>query len=136
VVFVPGLIDSLRPHLDAGTSFVAVNTDSVADEEVKYTLDGDGYIKELSKQVVGGLGEAVGINYIAAADRETLVRHLERCADQDYFERGIETAIAEAGLRVVAVDISEYGCVEVDFEPDLHRANQLETIAAGQGAGA
>ena len=136
VVFVPGLIDSLRPQLEAGTSFVAVNTDSVADEEVKYTLDGDGYIKELSKQVVGGLGEAVGINYVAAADRDTLIRHLERCADQDYFERGIETAIAEAGLRVVAVDISEYGCVEVDFEPDLHRANQLETIAVGQGAGA
>ncbi len=97
VVFVPGLIDALRPLIEADRSFVAVNTDSVADEEVKYTLDGDGFIKELSKQVVGGLGEAVGINYVAAADRDTLIEHLDRCADQDYFERGIETAIAEAG---------------------------------------
>jgi len=141
VVFVPGLLDALRPHLAAGErcladpaqvpahdrSFVAVNTDSVAEEEVKYTLDGDGYIKELSKQVTGALGEAVGINYVAAADRDTLVAHLDACADGDYFERGLETAIAEGGLRVAAVDISAYGCVEVDFEPDLERANQLRT---------
>src|SRR5690349_20154824 len=111
VVFVPGLLDELLPHIDAARSFVAVNTAGVADEEVKYTLDGDGYVKELSKQVVGGLGEAVGINYVVAADRPTLVEHLERCADSDYFERGIETAIAENGLRVAAVDISAYGCV-------------------------
>jgi choline kinase len=129
VVFVPGLLDALRPHLDADRSFVAVNTDSVADEEVKYTLDGDGYVKDLSKQVVGALGEAVGINYVAAADRDTLIEHLDRCADSDYFERGLETAIAEAGLRVAAVDISAYGCVEVDFEPDLERANRLRAGA-------
>jgi CDP-glycerol glycerophosphotransferase len=125
VVFVPGLLDSLRPQIEAGQSFVAVNTERVADEEVKYTLDGDGFVKELSKNVVGGLGEAVGINYVAPADRDTLIEHLDRCADLDYFERGIETAIAETGLRVAAVDISGYGCVEVDFEPDLARANQL-----------
>jgi choline kinase len=128
VVFVPGLLDELRPHLAADRSFVAVNTDSVGDEEVKYTLDGDGYVKELSKQVTGALGEAVGINYVAAADRDTLVAHLDACADGDYFERGLETAIAEGGLRVAAVDISAYGCVEVDFEPDLERANRLRTV--------
>jgi choline kinase len=129
VVFVPGLLDALRPYLDAERSFVAVNTDSVAEEEVKYTLDGDGYVRELSKQVVGALGEAVGINYVAAADRPMLIEHLDACADTDYFERGLETAIAEAGMRVAAVDISAYGCVEVDFEPDLERANQIR--AAG-----
>jgi choline kinase len=130
VVFVPGLLESLVPYIERQRSFVAVNTDSVADEEVKYTLDGDGYVKELSKQVVGGLGEAVGINFIAAQDRDTLIEHLTRCADQDYFERGLETAIAEGGLRVAAVDISRYGCVEVDFEPDLVRANAIRS--AGQ----
>jgi len=127
VVFVPGLLDSLRPAIEAGTSFVAVNTASVAEEEVKYTLDGDGYVKELSKEVVDGLGEAVGINFVAAGDRPTLVRYLDACDDQDYFERGIEIAISEAGLRVAAVDISAFGCVEVDFEPDLDRANALES---------
>ena len=126
VVFVPGLLDELRKHVDAGRTFVAVNTASVADEEVKYTVSADGYIDELSKTVVGGLGEAVGINYVAADDRPVLIEHLDACADQDYFERGIETAIARDGIRVSAVDISSYGCVEVDFEPDLARANQLD----------
>jgi CDP-glycerol glycerophosphotransferase len=126
VVFVPGLLDELRKHVEAGRTFVAVNTASVAEEEVKYTLSADGYIDELSKTVVGGLGEAVGINYVAAADRPVLIEHLEACADQDYFERGIETAIARDGIRVSAVDISAYGCVEVDFEPDLARANELD----------
>lgn len=126
VVFVPGLLDELRKHVEAGRTFVAVNTASVAEEEVKYTLSADGYIDELSKTVVGGLGEAVGINFVAAADRPVLIEHLDACADQDYFERGLETAIAHEGIRVSAIDISAYGCVEVDFEPDLERANELD----------
>jgi CDP-glycerol glycerophosphotransferase len=126
VVFVPGLLDELRKHIETGRTFVAVNTASVAEEEIKYTLSADGYIDELSKTVVGGLGEAVGINFVAADDRPVLIEHLDACADQDYFERGMETAIARDGMRVSAVDISAYGCVEVDFEPDLARANELD----------
>jgi len=123
VVFTHELLPALR--FDG--SFVAVNTEHVADEEIKYTVDPDGYIKELSKQVAtrAALGEAIGINYVCMADRAVLVRHLENCADDDYFERGIETAIAESGLRFSALDISPFGCVEVDFLPDLERANLL-----------
>ena len=47
---------------------------STAEEEVKYTLDDDGYVRDLSKQVEGGLGEAVGINYVSSTDRVALVR--------------------------------------------------------------
>ena len=105
-----------------------MDTNTVADEEVKYTLDADGYIAELSKTVVGGLGEAVGINYVSSADKATLIDHLAACGDQDYFERGIETAIATEGLKVRAVDISQYSAVEVDFETDLARANSLFSV--------
>ena len=73
VVFDPRVLPLLREHIEAGRSFVCVNTESVAEEEVKYTLDDDGYIDELSKTVVGGLGEAVGINYISADDKATLI---------------------------------------------------------------
>jgi choline kinase len=127
VVFVPGLLDALVPEIEADRSFVAVNTESVADEEVKYTVDDEGCVFELSKKVVGGLGEAIGINYISSADRAVLVEHLDRSPDDEYFEWGIESAISNDGLRVAVVDISRYGCVEVDFEPDLDRANLLET---------
>lgn len=123
VVFDPRVLGLIHDRIDTGRSFVAVNTDSVAEEEVKYTLDAEGYIAELSKTVVGGLGEAVGINYVASEDKAALIARLEEAEDQDYFERGIELAIEKDGLRIEALDISDYQVVEVDFEEDLSRAN-------------
>lgn len=125
VVFDPQVLPLIREHIETGRSFVCVNTESVAEEEVKYTLDDDGYIKELSKKVVGGLGEAVGINYISADDKATLLQRLAEVDDQDYFERGIEVAIDKDGLRVEALDISQFHIVEVDFDEDLTRANEF-----------
>ena len=123
VVFDRRVLGLIHDKIDAGRSFVCVNTASVADEEVKYTVDGDGFIRELSKSVVGGLGEAVGINYVAAQDKAALVARLDEVDDQDYFERGLELAIERDGLKVEAVDISQFQVVEVDFEDDLSRAN-------------
>lgn len=125
VVFDPAVLELTLPLLRADQSFVCVDTNVVGDEEVKYTLDGAGFVRELSKTVVGGLGEAVGINYVSAADKAALITHLERCADGDYFERGMETAVQEHGLRIRPLDISAFSAVEVDFEADLQRANTL-----------
>ncbi len=125
VVFDPAVLDHAATLLQADQSFVCVDTSTVADEEVKYTLDADGYVAGLSKTVTGGLGEAVGINYVSSEDKAVLVEHLEACGDQDYFERGMETAIADAGLRFRPLDISRWTAVEVDFEADLDRANAL-----------
>jgi CDP-glycerol glycerophosphotransferase len=125
VVFDPAVLELTLPHLQADQSFVCVDTNTVADEEVKYTLDEEGFVLELSKTVVGGLGEAVGINYVSAADKPALIEHLAACRVDDYFERGMETAIEERGLRFRPVDISQFAAVEVDFETDLQRANAL-----------
>lgn len=123
VVFDAGLLDEIEPMIDKDQTFVCVNTANVGEEEVKYTASVDGYVVELSKSVINGLGEAVGINYIASSDKATLIEHLEGCTDSDYFERGIESAIEVDGLRVQALDISSYFVVEVDFAGDLERAN-------------
>ena len=125
-------IGASRAGADGGSSitsacvrpaFVSVNTAKVSDEEVKYTTDAHGFITGLSKTLVGGLGEAVGINYVAREDRAALMRQLKRVGDQDYFERGIELAIEEDGLRFQPVDISDLYAVEIDFAEDLERAN-------------
>ena len=123
VVFDKVILERLTPFIVSGRSAVAVNTSAVAEEEVKYTVDDRGHVKELSKTVVGGLGEAVGINLIGGKDKAALIRQLEACEDQDYFERGIELAIAHDGVEVTPVDISDLFAVEVDFEGDLERAN-------------
>ena len=130
VVFDPRVLQVVRPLLAGEESLVCVNTEAVGDEEVKYTVDGRGLVRELSKTVVGGLGEAVGINAVTAASKALLVEHLRRCADQDYFERAIETAVAGAGMRVRPVDISRFGAVEVDVEGDLRLANLVDVRQA------
>ncbi|MGY1669351.1 phosphocholine cytidylyltransferase family protein [Geodermatophilus sp. SYSU D00710] len=125
VVFDAAVLEAVVPALEADQSFVCVDTSVVGDEEVKYTLDAQGWIDGLSKTVQGGLGEAVGINHVSSADKAVLIEHLEACGDQDYFERGMETAVAEAGLRFRPLDISRWTAVEVDFEADLDRANAM-----------
>jgi choline kinase len=123
VVFDPTVLDRAAAMIARDQSFVTVNTSKVSDEEVKYTTSAEGYIKELSKTVRGGLGEAVGINYISSADKAVLLRQLRAVGDQDYFERGLELAIEQNGLLIEPVDISDLYAVEVDFAEDLERAN-------------
>ena len=123
VVFDPEALVRAGDLVARNQSFVSVNTAKVSDEEVKYTTAADGSILELSKTVVGGLGEAVGINFVARDDKAALIRRLAQVGDQDYFERGIEVAIELDGLKFSPVDISDLYAVEIDFAEDLERAN-------------
>lgn len=123
VVFDPEALVRAGDLVARDQSFVSVNTAKVSDEEVKYTVDASGNIAELSKTVTGGLGEAVGINFVSSRDKAALVRQLGRVGDQDYFERGIELAIEHDKLSFVPVDISDLYAVEIDFAEDLERAN-------------
>lgn len=120
VVFDHVVIDRImrEPH-----SCMAVNTARVGEEEVKYTVDGEGFIREVSKTVANPVGEAVGVNKVIRADIGTLLENLDRCGDQDYFEQGIEWSI-QGGMKVVPVDISDVFCSEVDFLEDLQRVNE------------
>jgi choline kinase len=123
VVFDVSLLPLLIPAIKANRSFVAVNSEDVGDEEVKYRVDRDGFIARLSKDVRNGLGEAIGINFVSAQDKPYLVERLRQCDDQDYFERGVELAINCDGRHFAAIDVSRSLCIEVDFPDDLERVN-------------
>jgi choline kinase len=125
VVFDPRVLGRAIELIEREQSFVTVNTAKVSDEEVKYTTTAEGFIKELSKTVRGGIGEAVGINYISRQDKRAFMHQLTRVDDQDYFERGLELAIQHDGLLLEPMDISDLYAVEVDFAEDLERANQF-----------
>jgi len=124
IVFDKNILIRLKEYIDNDISFVAVNTSKVAEEEVKYTIK-DGSIKKLSKQVENGLGEAVGINFISATYVEKFIKRLEECRDNDYFEKALETAIEKDDFIIKPVDISDFNCIEIDFEEDLKNANNL-----------
>jgi len=121
VVLDPRIVPMILqpPH-----SCMAVNRAACGEEEIKYRTDGRGAIVEVSKQVRPGEGEAVGINLVRAADLARFKAGLAACAARDYFERGLELAIA-AGMRIYPMDIGELPCIEVDFEKDLQRARQI-----------
>jgi choline kinase len=124
VVFDPMVLERVKDLIARDQSFICVNTAVVGDEEVKYTVDEEGFVDRLSKTVTGALGESVGINFVGAADKGALMERLAECEDSDYFERGIELAIEKDGTRVLPYDIRDLFAVEVDFEEDLSRANQ------------
>ena len=130
VVFDPAILEYLRPNIEADQSFVSVDTSSVSDEEVKYTVDNEGFVARLSKSVDAALGEAVGINFVSSHDKQDLIDRLGEVDDQDYFERGMEKTIEEHGTKYLPADISSFYAVEVDFAADLVRANeQLAAVA-------
>ena len=124
IVFDKNILNRLKKYIDKDISFVAVNTSKVADEEVKYTLN-DECIHKLSKEVENGLGEAVGINFISSKYVDLFIKRLEECNDNDYFEKALEMAIEKDGFKIKAVDISDFNCIEIDFEEDLKNANNL-----------
>lgn len=124
VIFDAELFSVLNNEIEQKKSFISVNTSRVAEEEVKYTLK-NGHIHELSKEVKDGLGEAVGINFITREDMPDFIQQLENCEDNDYFEKGIEMAIQQNNMKVKAVDISRFRCMEVDFKEDLEAANNM-----------
>jgi choline kinase len=72
---------------------------AVADEEVKYNLDAIVLSAKYSKKVKDAKGEAVGINFISSNDIKLFISRLEECADNDYFERGLELAIEKEKSR-------------------------------------
>ncbi|MEY4163953.1 MAG: hypothetical protein RLZZ79_905 [Actinomycetota bacterium] len=123
VVFDPRVLERVKDRIDKEQSFVCVNTAQVGEEEVKYTVGANGYINALSKKVQNALGEAVGINFISKHHKVAAISGLIECADNDYFERGLEIAIEKSGIELEPVDISDLFAVEVDFQADLDRAN-------------
>jgi choline kinase len=92
-------------------------------EEIKYSVDRSGAIRNISKTVRNGLGEAVGINFIKQQDLSTFIACLTECTPADYFERAIELAI-KRGVSFLPVDIGNDFCTEIDFEEDLQKVKE------------
>ena len=120
VVFEKELLPQI---IKCSKSCMAVNTNSVGEEEIKYNIFDDGNIKEVSKTVSPALGEAVGINKLISSDLSLFKENLEKCDEQDYFEKALELSIQD-GMKIMPVDINKYLCMEIDFEDDLEQINK------------
>lgn len=116
VFFDENLLNILQ---QSPTSACLVDRARCGEEEIKYTLDADGHILELSKKVVNPVGEAVGINLIRKPDLDALRAELEAVANDAYFEKALENLTMAGRLRLKAIDLQGHYCKEIDFEEDL-----------------
>ena len=120
VVFDPTI---LKYIFESKKSSMLVNSESVGEEEVKYSIKKDGTIDKVSKHVKNPLGEAVGINKIISCHVKEFKAQLEQCEDTDYFERGIELLIKN-NVNIHPINISKYFCCEIDTPDDLDFVNR------------
>jgi len=120
VVFEKELLQKI---ITCSKSCMAVNTSSVGEEEIKYNIFEDGYIKEVSKITSPALGEAVGINKVIKSDLPLFKANLEKCDNQDYFEKALEFSIKD-GMKIMSININKYLCMEIDFRDDLEQINK------------
>lgn len=121
VIFSPSIIERIKIST---ANVMLVNEGAVGDEEVKYRTDGAGKIVAVAKDTNAPQGEALGINFFTAASLDLLRENLELCSDRDYFEKGVEMAIAK-GMEVHPFRVNGDECTEIDFPADLQRANAL-----------
>lgn len=113
----------LKPLKKCTHSIGVVNQGPVGEEEIKYTLENCA-IKDLSKNIANGLGEALGIWLIKKELLKPLQEALEATDPKEYFEKAIELCIAKGAL-LYPLTVSKNSCIEVDFPEDLQKANSM-----------
>ena len=58
-----------------------------------------------------------------ATDLHLFKSNLEKCNNQDYFEKALEFSIQD-GMKIMPVNINKYLCMEIDFLDDLEQINR------------
>jgi len=105
--------------IESDHSCILTDNKKCGEEEIKFTTDSQGNIKELSKTVKNGEGEGLGINLIKKDLLPAFKNHLAAVDDQDYFEKAIENMIKDDKAEIKPLDSEGLFCQEIDFEEDL-----------------
>ena len=116
VYFDVGILDLMLGSKD---SACLVNKSRCNNEEVKYNLTPEGYIKNISKTVEYANGEALGINLIRKKDLEIFRSELNKVDDSDYFEKALENLTLDGKIKLKPIEVGSLFCQEIDFEQDL-----------------
>jgi len=131
LVFDPAMLTAMTPCLDAGESCLCVGAPTERPTAVGCTVDPEGHIHRLANRRPDDLGEAIGIGYVAPADRARLIAALSDCAASDRAEHALAVAVG-AGMRLRPVDVTGLSAIDVDVEADLRRAEAALRGRAGR----
>jgi L-glutamine-phosphate cytidylyltransferase len=130
IIFHPGVLRSLEGQGEENR--IAVRVKGSHDmEEVRVSTDHAGTIDRIGKEITleRSLGESVGIERFnhesAQLMFEILVRRVERGAGRkEYYEMSFQEMI-DLGVKIKAVDVSDFPVIEIDTPPDLELAEQV-----------
>jgi L-glutamine-phosphate cytidylyltransferase len=121
-IFFDGMI--IKKIISNKQSYCVVNSRKCGKEEMKYILDGQGYIKRISKKIKKNNGEALGIYYINKKYLDNLKDELSRVRDDDYFENAFENLTLTEQIKLLPYVADDYFCHEIDFKEDLKIVNK------------
>jgi len=96
-------------------------------EAMKVSLDGDGRLLRIGKELDRVDGEYIGVAHLGAGEAEPLAEALEATWRRDpslYYEDGFQELVDRGG-DVRAAEIGSVEWVEVDDDADLARAREI-----------
>jgi choline kinase len=117
-------------HADGPEVLIALDTGkTLADEEMKVGVDGEGYLARITKLMppAEAAGEYIGVSLIEPAAAEPLADALQATWERDhglYYEDGYQE-YADRGRLVRPVPLGPTTWVEVDDHADLARARDV-----------
>ncbi|WP_017538564.1 MULTISPECIES: phosphocholine cytidylyltransferase family protein [Nocardiopsis] len=105
------------------------NAKTLADEEMKVTLDASGHLERITKQMdpASAAGEYIGATLIDGAAAGRLADALKATWERDpqlYYEDGYQEMVGRGG-KIAVAPIGRVDWVEVDDHDDLARAREI-----------
>lgn len=128
ILFDPAIIPAVSGK---DGSVLALNRHELGEEEIKVIVDGEGYVKEISKvcSIQDAIGESVGIEKITADYSKALFQELQRMIEDEglidvFYEKAFERLILQ-GRTLRIVDTTNYFSIELDTVEDFENAKKL-----------
>ena len=121
VVFESDILNLIIENKE--NNLVLVDNKHTRKAEIKYTVDEDGFLKKVSKNLKNGIGELIGINFVKQHTLPILVSNLERSADLDYFDRALQETIKD-GFKFIPINIQNRFSIEIDYPYELETAKK------------
>ena len=121
IVFDRDIINLIIENKDQ--NIVLVDNKHTREEEIKYNVDSDGFVREVSKNVKNSMGELIGINLVKKYTLPTLIRNLKISDDIDYFDVALQNTIND-GFKFLPISIKDKFSIEIDYPYELETAKR------------
>ena len=116
VYFDVKILDLILKRVNSCT---IVNIKRCGEEESKYAINEDGFIKQISKSLNDHQGEALGITLIRKKDLNIFRNELQSITDHDFIDKAFDNLIRSSTFRLMPVYVGNLFCHEIDYKSDV-----------------